>query len=345
MKIAFFEVKNWEKKYLRKKLPDYELLFFPHPVGIDDVKKIKDISILSVFIYSKIDKNFLKYLPKLKFITTRSTGFDHIDISSAAKKKILVSNVPFYGENTVAEHTFALILSLSRNVHKAYLKTLSHNFSIEGLEGFDLKGKTLGVIGAGHIGLHVIRIAKGFGMEVLAYDVNQNKFISEVLDFKYVSLKDLLRKSDIITIHTPYNKNTHHLINKETIKWVKKGAILINTSRGAIVDTESLLKALDEGAIAGAGLDVLEGEDLIKEEKQLLYDGNKIQRLSNLVKDHLLLSKENVVFTPHIAFYSREALERILETTVFNILSFCEGKPKNVVNIIKAKSVQLRKEK
>jgi len=264
-------------------------------------------------------------------ITTRSTGFDHIDLKVAKLRKITVCNVPFYGENTVAEHTFALILSLSRNIHKSYMKTLRADFSIEGLKGFDIAGKTLGVIGAGHIGLHVIRIAKGFGMDVLAYDTHQDKFLAEVLGFKYVSFKEILRNSDIITLHVPYNKYTHHLINKDTIKLIKKGAILINTARGGIVDTEALIEAIDKEILGGAGIDVLEGEELIKEEKQLLYDKKKLQSLGNLVKGHILLRRDNVVFTPHIAFYSQQALERILDVTVQNIVAFSSDKPQNVV--------------
>ena len=291
----------------------------------------KKFNVISVFIYSRINKEVISSLPSLKLITTRSTGFDHIDLKEAKKRKILVCNVPFYGENTVAEHTFALILSLSRNVHKSYLRTLRGDFSIEGLKGFDLKDKVLGVIGAGHIGLHVIRIAKGFGMQVLASDAHQNKFLAEVLGFKYVSLDNLLRNSHIITLHVPYTKSTHHLINRENINLIKKGAILINTSRGAVVDSEALIEALDKKILSGVGLDVLEGEELIKEEKQLLYDKKKLEVLANLVKGHILLSRDNVVFTPHIGFYSQEALERILETTVGNIFRFLEGRPQNVV--------------
>lgn len=331
MKIAFFEIKGWEKRYLKKRIGEHHLEFFPDPLTPENVKKIKNCEILSVFIYSKIDKHILDNLPKLKLITTRSTGYDHIDLKRCKQKKILVCNVPFYGENTVAEHTFALILSLSRNIHKSYMRTVRGDYSIEGLKGFDLKGKTLGVIGAGRIGLHVIRIAKSFGMNVLAYDVHKDDFLAEVLGFTYVSLEDLLKKSDIISLHVPYNKSTHHLINKESIKLIKKGAILINTARGGVVDTEALIEALDKGILSGAGLDVLEGEELIKEEKQLLYDPNKLQILGNLVKDHILLRKDNVVFTPHIGFYSQEALERILQTTIENIQGFLSGKPQNIV--------------
>ncbi|MCD6227926.1 MAG: hydroxyacid dehydrogenase [Candidatus Omnitrophica bacterium] len=331
MKIGFFEVKDWEKKILKGRLKNFSLEFYPFALEESNWKIAKKFDIISVFIYSRINKEVISSLPSLKLITTRSTGFDHIDLKEAKKRKISVCNVPFYGENTVAEHTFALILSLSRNVHKSYLRTLRGDFSIEGLKGFDLKDKVLGVIGAGHIGLHVIRIAKGFGMQVLAFDTHQNKFLAEVLGFKYVSLDNLLRNSHIITLHVPYTKSTHHLINRENINLIKKGAILINTSRGAVVDSEALIEALDKKILSGVGLDVLEGEELIKEEKQLLYDKKKLEVLANLVKGHILLSRDNVVFTPHIGFYSQEALERILETTVSNIFRFLEGRPQNVV--------------
>ncbi len=331
MKIAFFEIKGWEKKYLRRKLKGHYLEFYKEPLDLEKTKKIRDFEAISIFIYSKINKQIIRKLPKLKLVATRSTGFDHIDLKECKSGKIVVCNVPFYGEHTVAEHTFALILSLSRNIHKSYMRTIRDDFSIDGLEGFDLKGKTLGVVGAGHIGLHIIRMAKGFGMNVLAYDIRQERFLAEVLGFKYVSLKEVLKGSNIITLHLPHNKFTHHLINKDTIKLIKKGAILINTSRGGIVDTDALIEALDKKILSGAGLDVLEGEELIKEEKQLLYDPRKLQALGNLVKDHILLRKDNVVFTPHIAFYSQEALERILETTTQNIINFLSGKPQNVV--------------
>ena len=330
-KIAFFEIQKWEKAYLKKRLKEFELYFFSEALSESNITLASEYEAVSVFIYSHLNKKAISALDKLKLIATRSTGFDHIDIKSARKKGITVCNVPFYGENTVAEHTFALILSLSRNVHKSYLRTIRSDFSIKGLCGFDLKGKTIGVVGAGHIGMHVIRIAKGFGMEVLAYDLHKNFFLEEVLGFKYTNLEELLANSDIITLHLPYNKATHHIINKENIKIIKKGAIFINTSRGCLVDTEALIKALESKIIAGAGLDVIEGEELIKEEKQLLYEESKASTLSELVKSHILLSKDNVVFTPHIAFYSQEALERILDTTIDNIVAFSRARPQNLV--------------
>lgn len=331
MNIAIFEAKPSEIEYFKKSVRGHKLTFFTEPLNQKNVIKIKNAEAIVIFIYSSAQKEILNKLPKLKFITTKSTGFDHINIAVCKKRKIVVSNVPFYGENTVAEHTFALILSLSRNIHKSYVRTLRNDFSTEGLEGFDLKGKTLGVVGTGHIGLRVIKIAKGFGMDVLAYDVSHNTFLEEVLGFKYVALEKLLSSSDIITLHVPYNEHTHHLLNKNTMKHIKRGAILINTSRGGIIETDSLIRLLDKKILSGAGLDVLEGEELIREEKELLHDKTKTEKLAELVRDHIVITYENVVYTPHIAFYSKEALERILYTTVKNIISFDEKKPINII--------------
>jgi len=332
MEVAFFELKNWEKAYLKKKLKNYSLKFFEEALSNDNVSKAKNSDIISVFIYSKINKDILKKLSKLKIITTRSTGFDHIDLKECKKRKIIICNVPYYGENTVAEHTFALILSSSRNIHKSYVRTLRDDFSIEGLTGFDLKGKTIGIIGGGHIGLHVAKMARGFGMNVLVYDINKQNFLAEVIGFSYVNLDELLKKSDIISLHVPYNKHTHHLINKNNIKKIKKGAILINTSRGGVVDTSALLYALEKKILGGAGLDVIEGEELIKEEHELLHETGNPEKWKTIVRDHKIFHMDNVVFTPHNAFNSKEALIRILDTTIENIGFYSNKNPVNVVN-------------
>jgi len=327
MKIVFLELHDWEEKYLRERIdPSHEI------VVVDDVAKIPDAEVVSPFIYSKLTAERLSKLPKLKLVATRSTGFDHIDVAECAKRGVTVCNVPSYGENTVAEHTFALVLALSRKVHEAFVRVRAGNFSLDGLRGFDLKDKTIGVVGAGHIGLHVIRIARGFGMKVLAFDVRREHFLEEVLGFEYVDLDALLGQSDIITLHAPYNKRTHHLISRENVGKIKRGAILINTARGGLVDTEALLKALDEGILAGAGLDVLEGEEAIYEEGALLRDVVNPERLRQAIQNHVILKHPNVVFTPHNAFNSQEALERILDTTVENVAAFVAGSPKNVVS-------------
>ena len=304
---------------------------FPRRTQRQKPAAVSGAEILSVFIYSQLNAERLSKFPSLKLVATRSTGYDHIDTDYCAKHGITVSNVPFYGENTVAEHTFALILSLSRNVHKAYVRTIKGDFTLDGLRGFDLKGKTLGIIGAGHIGLHVVRMAKGFGMDVLVFDVKQDHFLEEVLGFRYTDFDNLLANSDIISLHAPYNPKTHHLINRGNIGKIKRGAILVNTARGSLVETHALVEALDKGILSGAGLDALEGEELIKEEKQILSRQYPQDKLETLVKNHILLHRENVVITPHVAFYSQEALQRILDTTISNIQSFTAGKPVNTV--------------
>ncbi|MCX7798216.1 MAG: hydroxyacid dehydrogenase [Melioribacter sp.] len=327
IKIAFFSIPTKEKNYLNKKFDKkkYELYFYKD--GLDSANSIlKDIDVLSVFIYDKVDKNVIDKAKNLKLIATRSTGFNHIDIEYAKKKKISVCNVPYYGENTVAEHTFALILALSRNLHKAYIRSQQSIFTLEGLRGFDLRGKTIGVIGAGSIGVHVMKIAKGFGMKVLAYDIKKNHILEELLDFKYVDLDELLSTSDIITLHCPYNEQTHHMINMNNIHKVKKGALFINTARSGIIEPAALYYAIDTGIFGGAGLDVFEGEELLKEENQMLTKNVPLQKVEALLKRNLLLRRENVIITPHMAFDSHEAIERILETTFENITAFFNNK-------------------
>jgi D-lactate dehydrogenase len=330
-KIAIFEINPWQIKYLKTKLKEHSLYFFSEPLSEENVAKAKNCDIISVFIYSDVNKNIIRKLPKLKLITTRSTGFDHIDLKECRKRMIVVSNVPYYGENTVAEHTFALMLSLSRNVHKSYVRTLKNDYSIEGLTGFDLKNKTIGIVGGGHIGLHVARMARAFGMHVRVFDIKRNEFLAEVINFKYLDLDELLKVSDIVTLHLPHNKQTHHIIDAKKIKLMKKGAILINTARGSIVDTNALLSALKNKKLGGAGLDVIEGEELIKEEHQLLHSKINPRKLKAVIRDHEILHMDNVVFTPHNAFNSQEALRRILDETIENINSFIVNNPINIV--------------
>ena len=331
MKIAIFETKPWEKKFFNKALKGQDLKFIKEPISLDNCRLAEDSQILSTFIASKVNSEIINKLPNLKMVATRSTGFDHVDLKACQNKNITVCNVPFYGENTVAEHAFALILTLSRNIHKAYLRTTRGDYTIEGLKGFDLRGKTLGVIGAGHIGLHLIKMGRGFDMKVLAFDANRNDFQADVLGFKYVGLPELLKNSDVISLHIPDNPATHHLINKDNINLIKKGAILINTARGGVIETGALIEALDKKILAGAGLDVLEGENLVMEEKQLAFDKKTSEELLSLAKDHILFSRDNVIFTPHIAFYSEEAIRRIMEVTGDNINSFIAGQTKNIV--------------
>lgn len=211
---------------------------------------------------------------------------------------------------------------MKRNIHKAFVHTLAKEIPFRDLRGFDLAGKTLGVIGAGRIGLHTIKIAKGFGMRVVAFDTHHEPLLAEVLNFKYVPLEQLLAASDIISFHCPYSAKTHHMINQENFRRIKQGALLINTARGGLIDSAALTMALDEGILAGAGLDVLEGEELLKDERQILAQPLTQEKLRTLLLNHSLLNRDNVVITPHIGFNSMEAVERIMTTTLENLHAY-----------------------
>ncbi len=332
-KIVFFETEGWEENFLTESLKDYQVTFYQEPLTEKNVNLAINADIISVFIYSQINKNILNQLPNLKLITTRSVGSDHIDLQETQNKNIAVCNVPAYGDRTVAEHTFALILALSRKIMFAYERTEKLNFDYHGLTGFDLFKKTIGIIGGGKIGINVAQIAKqGFEMNVLVSDPRPNQELANHYNFTYTDLDTLLQKSDIISLHAPYLPSTHHLINQENIHKIKKGAILINTSRGGLVDTQALLTALNEGILSGAGLDVLEEENEIKEESQLL--SGKLPENTNLIKiiqNHQLVARNDVIITPHIAFNSIEALTNILKVTVDNISAFEKNQPINLV--------------
>jgi len=333
MKISFFEIENWEIDYLKQAFKNHKLFFFKEKLTEKNAAKVKDTEAIAVFIYSNINKEILKQLPKLRLITTMSTGFDHIDLKECKKRKITVSNVPTYGENTVAEHTFALILAISRNIPASINNTRKGDFRLAGLRGFDLKDRTIGIIGCGNIGKHVARIARGFEMKVLIYDIKKDPRVQKI-GCRYTSLQTLIKNSDIISLHVPENKYTHHLINSKTLKLCKKGAIIINTARGGIIDTNALIKALNNKTIKYAGLDVLEGECLIKEEKALLHpEFLKDCDLKTVLQNNILLRKPNVYITPHNAFNSKEALYRILDTTVNNINGFVKKKIINEVKV------------
>lgn len=295
---------------------------------VETLTDAEDAEAVSVFIYSDVTRVVIERLPELRLIATRSTGTDHIDVAAAHERGITVCNVPDYGANTVAEHAFGMILGLSRRIFAAYRKVLDRDFSLEGLRGFDLKDKTIGIIGAGSIGLHVIRIARGLGMKALAYDLRPIPLIAEVLGFEYVDMDRLLAASHVVSLHAPLTPQTHHMINHETLAKMRSGALLINTARGELVDLRALAEALDSGRIGGAGLDVFEGEQRIKEESQLLRSRPIPQGMDIVLG---LLDRPNVILTSHMAFYSDEALERILRTTIDSIRSFKAGKPINTV--------------
>lgn len=332
-KVAFFEIEDWEVEYIKDKLPGYQLKFYTDYATKDNVKDVQDYDAFAIFIYSMMNPELLGLLPNVKFITTMSTGFDHIDVNACKQRGIPVSTVPSYGDNTVAEHAFALILAISRKIVQSVDRTRKGDFTLEGLRGFDLKGKTIGVVGTGRIGKNVIRIANGFHMNILAYDKFPDQSYAKEQEFSYVDFDTLLAQSDVITLHTPYTPETHHLINMNNVSKIKKGAVLINTARGGLIETHALIKALEDRTISYAGLDVLEEECFIREEKQLLSRAfQKECDLSTALEEHMLIEQENVLITPHNAFNSKEALQRILDTTIQNIKSFFEGRPENVVN-------------
>lgn len=335
MKLAYYEVKAEDKNQLATTLPQLEIVSFPAHLDTDHLpEKAVDINLLSVFVDSRISTAVLDALPNLKLITTRSTGYDHIDLVACKQRNITVCNVPSYGENTVAEHAFALILALSRKIFQSYERTEKMDFNRDGLEGFDLQGKTLGVIGCGAIGRHSIRIGKGFGMEIIAYDVRLDQALAKQIGFTWADSVDaVLKQSEVITLHTPYLPKTHHLINMENIKLIKPGAILINTARGALVDTQALLWALDNHILSGAGLDVLEDEEDTFDHVALLSANfSKTKDMAALLRNYILIDREDVIITPHNAFNSREARLRIFTTNVENIRAFIAGQPQNVVH-------------
>lgn len=319
MVITFFEINEIEQKRFKEKLKGHTLKFFDDTIQSIEPAKYADSDIISVFIHSKVNESTVSECSNLKLVATRSTGTDHLDIKYLESRNVNVKNVALYGENTVAEHTFALMLSLSRKIHESYVSTAKGKFTTSGLMGFDLKDKTIGIIGGGRIGLHVARMARSFGMHVRVYDINEDNFLAELINFKYVSLDELFKTSDIISLHVPYNKYTAHIINKDNIAKMKDGVVIINTARGGLINNTDLIAALDSGKVYGAGLDVLEGEEFLFEES---LSNSPIENAAKVIVESKLLSeKPNVVITPHNAFNSIEAVYRIIDTTVENILN------------------------
>jgi D-lactate dehydrogenase len=344
-KAVFFNLEPWEKEYVSKSpklaaaatgataAAGITLGFEDYILASDRLPAGKDFDIACVFAVSKMDAAAIAALPNLKFIAALSTGYDNIDLAACAARGIAVSNVPAYGENTVAEYAFGLILELARKICESHDRVRAEgSFRLDGLRGFDLAGKTLGVVGTGHIGRHVIRMAKGFNMNVIAFDAYPDEAFAKESGFAYAPFNDLLAQSDIISFHVPYMPATHHLLNKENIGLVKKGAYIVNTSRGAVIETDALVRALKGGALGGAGLDVLEEEGMIIDELELLAaDRVAGHDLKTVLEDHALIDMPNVIVTPHNAFNTTEALTRILETTIDNVVAFANGAPINLV--------------
>lgn len=330
-KLIFFEVEEWEQDFLQKTYGD-TAQFVHEVITQDNASQYQDAEIISTFIYSKLTKEAIDLLPNLKLISTRSTGFDHIDTAYCKQKGIVVSTVPSYGVHTVAEHTFGLILALTKKLIPSIERTRKGDFSLNGLEGIDINGKTLGVIGTGKIGTTVIHLAQAFGMHVIA--MSHHPQVSDSPSLTYVtSLQDVLPKADIVTLHLPLTPETKHIINMQNILTFKKGACLINTARGGLIETAAILEGLEKGVLAGVGLDVLEDECDIREERELLSsEFLKSCDLKTQLMQHMLLNRDDVLVTPHKAFDTKEAIQEILEITATNIKSFQDGKPQNVID-------------
>jgi D-lactate dehydrogenase len=326
-KIAFFGVKSWEREIIEKeiiKIDSFGIGIFEEEVQ-DNLELAKKYDIISPFVYSKMDKEVLNKLPNLKMIATRSTGMDHIDAEECKKRKIEVFNVPVYGSKTVAEYTFALMLAITRKVVEAHQSVEDGEFNPEGLTGIDLEGKTLGVVGAGNIGRNVIKIARAFGMKVLAVDPNLKPELAKKIGCKIVDLEICLKESDIVTLHVPAIKETFHMIDRKNIKLMKKGSYLINTSRGAVIETEAIIWALNNKVLAGAGLDTTEDESSLENMSMVMSNKPTKDELQDVLTFHLLKDRDDVVFTPHNAFNTKEAVGRIIGTTVENIKNYIKN--------------------
>lgn len=333
MRIAFFEIEGWEEKLIREAFPGEDVFISKDKITSLCLPDTKDFEIISVFVDSRIDKTVLECFPNLKCIATRSTGYDHIDLGTAKERGIAVLYVPGYGDNTVAEFTFGLILNLTRKIYQGIDQIKeTGSFSLSGLRGVDLKGKTFGIVGTGRIGKEAAKIARGFNMNVIAYDPYPDQLFASQTGITYMSLNDLLAGSDIVSLHCPYNKDTHHLINKSNVGSIKQGAYLVNTARGAVVETEALVAALQNKQLGGYAADVLEEEGDTKDELELLAFGHpQEEELKTMLRNHILMKMPNVLLTPHDAFNSQEALGRILATTLENVKGFLTGGPTHLV--------------
>ena len=323
MRIAFFSTKSYDKEYFDQVNPDghYQFSYFEAALNAATVALAKGHDAVCLFVNDKADKQTIEQLASngIKLIALRCAGFNNVDLEAASKNNIKIVRVPAYSPEAVAEHAVALILTLNRKTHKAYNRVRESNFSLEKLTGFNLHGKTVGVIGTGKIGQAFCRIMLGFGCKILAYD----KFNSEDMikaGVHYCALDDVLAQSDIISLHCPLIPETQHLINKNAFSKMKKGAMLINTSRGAVIDTFAAIEALKKGQLGYFGLDVYEQEEKLffKDLSERIIADDMITRL---------ISFPNVLITSHQGFFTKEALDQIAMITLKNIGDFEKGLP------------------
>ena len=318
IKIAFFDSKEYDKKLFNEynEKYGYQITYLESRLNKETAPLARGFDVVCIFVNDIVDKDTIKILKDcgVKLIALRCAGFNNVDIKNM-DKDIKVVRVPAYSPYAVAEHAVALLLSIDRKIYKAYQRTKKYNFTLNGLLGFDIHGKTVGVIGTGKIGKCFINIMKGFGTEVLAYDVYEDKNAEKEIGFKYVSLDELYEKSDIISLHCPLTEDNYKMINKNSIEKMKDGVYIINTSRGKLIDTNSLIEELTKGKIGGLGLDVYEDE-----EEFFLNDMS-----NSYIRDEglsVLLSMPNVVITSHQAFFTKEALNKIASDTCENIKEF-----------------------
>lgn len=331
MKILFYDAKDYDKKFFDKYLKKNNLIKLTYFEGAFDchtARLAKGYKAICIFVNAEVNAKCIKKLKEAgtKLILLRCAGFNNVDLKACKDANITVMRVPSYSPESVAEMAMTLALAVNRKIHKAYFKVFQNNFSLSGLLGFDFYKKTAGIIGTGKIGAAMARICHGFGMKVLAYDKYKNKDLDFV---EYVDLKILLKQSDLISLHCPLNPQTHHLINSETIKLMKNGVLLVNTSRGGLIKTCDLIKGIRNKKFSGVGLDVYE------EEGKYVYENleNSILDQSTVAR---LLSFPNVIITSHQAFFTTEALDAIAKTTIENAISFLNKKPL-IENIVKIK--------
>ncbi|HOI57458.1 MULTISPECIES: NAD(P)-dependent oxidoreductase [unclassified Methanoculleus] len=334
VRLVFFGLDEHEQDVTRRAFAGeggYDVALYAEPLTIENVSLAHGAEGIGVFVMSRVTREVLDRLPDLKMIAAMSTGFDHIDFVACRERKIAVSNVPRYGDTTVAEFAFGLILALARRFRPTFERTDRGDFSRAGLQGMDLAGKTLGLIGTGRIGSHLARIARAAEMEVIAYDLKPNPALTEEYGVRYVDLDDVLRQADVISLHVPYTKATHHLIDAERLRLVKDTVLLVNTSRGGVVDTGAVADALREGHLGGVAFDTFEGEEVwIQEEFQGAGEASE-DDLRDALESFGLLHSDKAILTPHNAFNTREAVDRILDASIENIRAFFAGNPQNVV--------------
>ncbi|MBD2728028.1 2-hydroxyacid dehydrogenase [Nostoc sp. FACHB-892] len=323
MKVAVFSTKAYDRKFLSaaNSSTQHELVFFEPRLNRDTAILAAGFPAVCVFVHDQVDAPTLELLASrgTRLVVLRCAGFNNVDLQAAADLGITVVRVPAYSPYGVAEHAVGLILSLNRKIHRAYNRVREGNFSLDGLLGFNLHERTIGIVGTGKIGLILGQIMKGFGCNLLAYDVYRNPEL-EALGGKYVELPELFANSDIISLHCPLTAETHHLINAEAIEQIKSGVMLINTSRGALIDTQAVIEGLKSGKIGYLGVDVYEQESelFFEDLSGAIIQDDIFQRLTTF---------PNVLITGHQAFFTAEALHNIAETTFANIADVEHGRP------------------